>query len=188
MTSFEFFTVALSFVLGLGVTRLLLGGLGVFRARQRQKVHWIPIVWAVSIFLYQIQYWWAIFELKGLIETWTHGAFATLLSLAVLLFIAGALILPTSADQERESLFEYFDQNGRWALPALTAYMALAIWANWFLFGTSLLSGMQALIVVIGGLALVAFMSSNQRILGVSTVGNLFCSIYAYFALAPTEY
>ncbi len=68
MSAFEYFSVALSFVLGLGLTRLLLGALYVFRARERQRVHWIPILWAASIFLFQIQYWWAVFELRVLIE------------------------------------------------------------------------------------------------------------------------
>jgi hypothetical protein len=188
MTSFEFFSVALSFVLGLGVTRLLLGGLGVFRARRRQTVHWIPIVWAVSIFLFQIQFWWALFELNGLIEIWTHGVFATLLSAAILLFISGALILPALGDQQQESLFDNFHKDGRWALLALTAYSALSIWANWFLFETSPLSATGALVVVYGGLALASFMSSNQRVLGILTVGHLIAAIYAYFALAPATY
>jgi hypothetical protein len=188
MTSFEYFSIALSFVLGLGVTRLLLGGVGVFRARRRQRVHWIPIVWAVSIFLFQIQYWWAGFELKELIETWTHGAFATLLSLAVLLFIAGALILPASANEERKTLFEYFEQDGRWALLALAAYAALAMWANWFLFQTSPISQFGAIVWIYGLTALAAFLVTNRRILQILTIGFLIIAMWAYLFFAPAAY
>ena len=188
MTSFEYFSVALSFVLGLGVTRLLLGGISVFRARRRQRVNWIPIVWAVSIFLFQIQYWWAVFELKELIEVWTHGAFATLLSAAVLLFIAGALILPASANQERESLFEYFDQDGRWALLAIAAYAVLSMWANWFLFQMSPISKLGAIVWIYGLTAVAAFLATNRRILQILTVGFLLIAMWAYLALAPAAY
>jgi hypothetical protein len=188
MTSFEYFSVALSFVLGLGITRLLVGGLGVFRARRRQKVHWIPLVWATGIFILQIQFWWAIFELQDQIETWTHGVFGSLLSAAILLFIAGALVLPASADQERENLFDYFEQDGRWALLALMAYSVLSIWLNWFLFSTPLISVSSAWIVAFVGLELGAFLSSDRRILGSLTVAYLLLTTYAYFAFAPAQY
>ena len=188
MTSFEYFSVALSFVLGLGITRLLVGALGVFRARRRQKVHWIPIVWAASIFILQIQFWWAIFELYGQIETWTHGVFGTLLLGAVLLFIAGALVFPASADQERSSLFEYFKEDGRWALLALAAYTAQSLWMNWYLFNTSPISVPGAWIVVFGGGSVAAFLASNRRLLGVITAAYLLIAIYAYFTFAPAQY
>ncbi len=188
MTSFEYFSVALSFVLGLGVTRLLLGAVGVFRARRRQRVHWIPLVWAMSIFLFQIQYWWAGFELNALMENWTHGAFATLLSSAVLLFIAGALILPASADQERTTLFEYFEQDGRWALIAIAAYAALSIWANWLLFKTSPISKVGAIIWIIGLTALAAFLVTNRRVLQMLTIGFFLIAIWTYLFFAPAAY
>lgn len=188
MTSFEYFSVALSFVLGLGVTRLLLGGVSVFRARRRQQVHWIPIVWAVSIFLYQIQYWWAVFELKELIEVWTHGTFATLLSSAVMLFVAGALILPASANQERATLLEYFEQDGRWALLAVTAYAALAIWANWFLFQSPPISKVGAMVSICGLIALTAFLVTNRRILQILTIGFFIIAIWIYLSLSPAAY
>lgn len=188
MTSFEFFSVALSLVLGLGITRILLGGLGVFRARQRQNIHWIPVVWAVTVFVYQIQYWWAIFELKETLLTWTQGVFATLLSLSILLFVAGALVLPASADQERQNLYDYFDQSGRWALLAVTGYLLLSIWTNWFLFGTELLSAMNVTIAGVAGLTVLAFASANRRVLGVLTAGHLIWAVYGYLFLAPTEY
>ncbi len=188
MTSFEYFSVALSFVLGLGVTRLLLGGLGVFRARRRQRIHWIPIVWAVSIFLFQIQFWWGIYELNELVKTWTHGAFATLLLAAILLFVAGALILPVSANEERESLFEYFERDGRWALLAIACYAALSIWVNWYLFQVSPISKIAAIVWIFGLTALAAFLTKNRRILQTLTVGFLPITLWAYLALAPAAY
>lgn len=188
MTSFEFFSVALSLVLGLGITQVLLGLLGIFRARQQQKIHWIPLAWALSVFIYQIQYWWAIFELKEILLIWTQGAFVTLLLLAILLFIAGALVLPASVNQERQDLYDYFDQSGRWALLAVASYLLLSIWTNWFLFETRLLSVMHLIIAAIAGLTLVAFMSSSRRVLGVLTAGHLMWAIYGYLFLAPAEY
>ena len=104
------------------------------------------------------------------------------------MFIAGALILPASADNERENLFEYFDQDGRWALLAIAAYAALSMWANWFLFATSPLSGIGAFVIAFGLVALAAFFSSDRRILGALTVLFLIMSVVGYVVLAPSEY
>ena len=188
MTAFEFFSVALSLVLGLGLTRLLLGGRYVFLARRRQRAHWIPIAWAISIFIFQIQYWWAVFALQSSIETWTHGKFVSLLLAAILLFIAGALILPTSDDGERDDLLEYFEQDGRWALLAIAAYAALSMWVNWFLFDESPVSSVGMIVVVVGLTSLAAFMVRNRHIRGVLTAGFLIVAVWGFRVLAPAGY
>ena len=188
MTAFEYFSVALSFVLGLGVTRLLLGALRVFRARERQKPHWIPLVWALSVFVYQLQFWWAGFELNSALPVWTHQAFITLMLHALLLFVAGALILPSSQAQERSELMEYFGHDGRWALLALTAYAALSFWTNWALFGTSPISQVGSIVALFAVLSFLGFFVRNKRYLGVVTIVCLAHSLFAYVALAPAEY
>ena len=188
MSAFEYFSVALSFVLGLGLTRLLLGALYVFRARERQRVHWIPILWAASIFLFQIQYWWAVFELRVLIEVWTHGVFITLVALALLLFVAGALVLPASDDHAKDDLMEYFHEDGRWALLAMTAYAALSLWANWYLFGVSPMTWVGLMVIAFGLVSFTAFAASNRRVLSAFTVAFLALSVWAYLVLAPGAY
>ncbi len=188
MSAFEYFSVALSFVLGLGLTRLLLGALYVFRARGRQTVHWVPVVWAASIFLFQIQYWWAVFELNTLIEVWTHGVFATLLGMTLLLFVAGALILPASDDQAKDDLFEYFREDGRWALIALSAYGAASIWTNWYLFDTSPLTWFGAVVAAFVVLPIAGFFSSKGRFLSGLTIAFFLLIAWAYLALAPSAY
>ena len=70
MDSFRWIAVALSMILGLGVTRLLSAFVAVFRSRKHSKLDWIPLAWAGCIFLWQLQFWWAIIELPGLIRVW----------------------------------------------------------------------------------------------------------------------
>ncbi len=116
MSAFEYLSVALSFVLGFGVTRLLLGAVSVFKSRRTRTPHWIPLVWAAAIFVYQLQFWWALFELNETIPVWTHVAFVTAMAHALLLFVAGALALPVSDNGEPATLIDYFEQDGRCGL------------------------------------------------------------------------
>ncbi len=136
MTAFEFLSVALSFVLGLAVTLVLTSLLAAFRARHESRMDWLPFVWAGYVLVYQFQYWWAIFELSAL-PVWSVGTFGMLLVLAVILFLAGGLILPPASAAYPSDLREYFRADGRWGIVALASYSIVGIVGNVLLFGTS---------------------------------------------------
>lgn len=53
MSSFEFLSVALSFVLGLAVTLLLTSFLIAFRARRKTRLRWLPLTWAFYVLIMQ---------------------------------------------------------------------------------------------------------------------------------------
>jgi hypothetical protein len=59
MNNFPIVATVLSMILGLSVTRLLLGALTVFRIRRVAKPDWVALVWAVMLFTMQLQFWWA---------------------------------------------------------------------------------------------------------------------------------
>ena len=188
MTAFEYFSVAFSFVLGLGVTRLLLGFLQVFRMREQLRPHWIPLAWGTSIFIYQIQFWWAVFELNTALAQWTHSAFITLIRHTLLLFVAGALVLPVQVQSRHDRLIDYFDEDGRWSILALAAYAALSFWTNWSLFGTSPLSRIGVIVSSILVLALVGFFARARWLQGAVAIAFLVTAGVAYVALTPAQY
>jgi len=63
----------------------------------------------------QFDVWWEVYGLSSM-QSWTAGAFVLLLLLALLLFAAGGLILPTGLSDYPEDLDEYFQKDGRWPL------------------------------------------------------------------------
>ena len=105
--SFRWISVLLSMVLGLGITRLLSSAVAVFRSRGYARLEWVPIAWAASIFIWQIQYWWAVIELAGMHETWLLVEFLALLGLALLLFVTAALILPPPPNWRRATVLPH---------------------------------------------------------------------------------
>jgi hypothetical protein len=131
MDAFRWITVALSMILGLGVTRLLSAFIAIFRSRTHAQLDWVPLAWAACIFMWQLQFWWAIIELPNLMQTWTFTAFLTLVGLTLLLFIAAALVLPPHELREKENLADFFQRDGRWALIALSTYFILAFFVDW---------------------------------------------------------
>lgn len=188
MSAFEFISVALSFVLGLGIARLLTAAVNVFRRRDEIEIHWMPLVWAVSIFMFQIQFWWTIFDLSDSVEQWTLLRFVSLLGMAMLLFVAGALVLPASGTGRHSNLLRDFEHDGRWALIFLLAYFTASLWVNWYFWGETPFDAVGAIVIALI-VVLALFLSlSNHVARNVVTVLFLLLSIYACIALSPSAY
>ena len=144
MTAFEFLSVALSFVLGLAVTLVLTSLLAAFRARRETELDWLPFAWAGYVLAYQFQYWWAIFELSSRPQ-WSVGTFGLLLLLAVILFLAGGVVLPTGSARYPSSLSNHFQEDGKWGVVALAVYLLAAGVANVVLFESAVFTTERAL-------------------------------------------
>jgi hypothetical protein len=134
LSHFEFLTVGLSFVLGLAVTVLLTSLLAVFRARHSTRMSWLSLVWAFYILVLQFDVWWEAYGLATL-ENWSPASFSILLALALLLFAAGGLILPSASADYPQDLATYFDEDGRWAVGLVGLFALVGIVANVLLFG-----------------------------------------------------
>ena len=188
LNSFRWIWVAPSIILGLGITRLLSDGIIVFRSRSRAKLDRIPLVWAGCIFVWQVQYLWAVIELPNLSGTWTLIDFLLLLGLSLELFIAAALVLPDSQLKEGESLADSFRHDGRWALLALSGWGCNAIIVNWVLFKLSPLSYEGGLLTAVVVLPAVYLATPSRRAREVITVANLALTIWAAWEFSPKSY
>ncbi len=162
MSPFEFLSVALSFVIGLGVTYLLTSVLSLFRERRRCRPDWLPLVWAFYVFAWQAQFWWALFELSAL-ETWTLPTFLALLLYSVLLFAAGGLVIPHDVSGQQDGLRAYFERDGKWGVVVLSAYFLVAPLFNATLFGTPASDPLNLSILGLGLLGAVLLFLKRRR-------------------------
>jgi hypothetical protein len=118
-SEFQWLAVVFGMLTGLGVTRLLSNIAAALRSRAVAKIDWLPMVWAASIFLSQLDYWWTLHDLKNAVQEWTYPEFLKLLIAPLLLFFAAALILPTNELKIDETHRQIFDSHGHWALLAI---------------------------------------------------------------------
>jgi len=186
--SFRWIAVALSMTLGLGITRLLASFVAVFRSRGHSRLDWIPLVWAFCIFIFQLQFWWAIIELPSLVQIWTLGAFLALVGLTLLLFISAALILPDNKLEKNETLQASFQADGRWALISLSAYFGLALLVDWVLWDITPATegGISLLPLII--LPLVFLWCPSRRSQAIVTVAYLLLGLWSSWAMSPAYY
>lgn len=169
MTHFEFLSVALSFVLGLAVTVLLTSLLTAFRARRKTRMSWLPVTWAAYVLVMQFDTWWEVYGLVSM-ESWTAGAFALLLLLVLELFAAGALVLPTGLGDYPEDLDEYFQEDGRWAVAVVAAYMVTAIFVNAALFDIGIFEPMNIWNMVGVAITVIVIGAKRRAIQGAATI------------------
>jgi hypothetical protein len=187
LTSFEFLTVALSFVLGLATTVLLTSALAVFRARKSTRISWVPLAWAGYVLLIQFIIWWELYGLVEL-EQWTIGSFAFLLLITLLLFAAGGLVLPSCGEDYPADLHEYFQEDGRWAVALIAALFVVGSVANVVLFEMSTFSAINLFnalgILLLGASAAVG----DRRIQGATTLlFGLWLAAY-FWVFVPKAY
>src|SRR5262245_49109869 len=188
LDSFRWLTVAFSMILGLGVAKLLTNAVGVFTSRTRVRIDWVPLAWAASIFVMQLQFWWAIIELSQRAAPWMLGEFLLLLSLPLLLFVAAALVLPSEESPEDKRLMDWFDRDGRWALPVISAYFLTAILANWVLFNDPPASVQDMEEIVLALLPVAYLLTTPRRWRTLITIAFLALNLWVSWELSPKSY
>ncbi|WP_313606748.1 hypothetical protein [Rhizobium sp.] len=138
--TFPILATVISMVLGLSVTRLLTGLVTVFRIRRRSPLDWVPLAWSAVLFMMQLQYWWAINQLATLRQMFQFGEFIFLVLMTLMLFLTAALLLPSRSEDETDGLRVYFEQDGRYSLLSLSAFLLFGFIVNVFGFQSSVAS------------------------------------------------
>lgn len=131
MSDFELITITFSFILGLGIAQILGAASLAVRNRGRRPLHWLPLAFAASIFLFHIQYWFVLFDYDAhVIDSWSWATYGPFLALAVVLFLSGGIVLPHAGTEAGASLSEDFDASGKLSLLFLVAYILAWVPAN----------------------------------------------------------
>ena len=61
MTVFEYLSVLMSVIFGLGITHLLAGISKVIHHRDTMRIYWVHIAWAFNLLVYILAIWWGMF-------------------------------------------------------------------------------------------------------------------------------
>jgi hypothetical protein len=126
MTSFEFFTVLLSFVVSIGVAGMLAAVARLIQEHSRVRFSLAWALWAMAIFNIQVLYW---------LRSWTYHEQFTLrietslppLVLAILAFVCCGLATPGISDAGAIDLRDFHAKQGRKYQVAYAAFMLVAI-------------------------------------------------------------
>lgn len=115
--------ILLGMVVGLGLTHLIRHFARIIDRPVRERAYWVHLVWAVSMFVYLLHFWWWEFRLAGTVH-WTFMLYLYVALYALLLYLLCAIIFPDSL--EGYSGYEdYFYSRRKWFFGLLAlAYVA----------------------------------------------------------------
>jgi hypothetical protein len=117
--------IVMGMVVGLGITRLLMGYAGLIQHPARAKLSLIHLLWSFSVLVELVLFWWWEFELYG-VQTWNFGLFAFLIGYAVTLFLLAALLFPDKLD-DYDGYEDFFLKRRHWFFSILAVTFLLDV-------------------------------------------------------------
>ena len=117
MDQFEYVMVLVSIIIGLGITRILVGVGGIIdrqsRNNDRLELSLAHASWLGYCFLWLVLFWWWEFRFSIRVSDWTLGLYLFLICYAVTLFLIQAVLVPRTWDGVT-SLKDYFLERRLW--------------------------------------------------------------------------
>jgi hypothetical protein len=123
--AFEYLSVLISIVLGLGITHLLMGFGRWLEQRGRFRPFGPSLAWAAFVLLVHVQTWWTMFGYRGYTE-WNFLQFTVVLLQPVVLFLLAMIVFP-SGDSPRRDLKENFLHQRPWFFGLLIVLLLVSV-------------------------------------------------------------
>ncbi len=126
ISAFEYVTVFISIILGLGVTQILTGIADLVHQNERVKIYWPHLVWVLIVLILQVQEWYITFE-RRTFGPWRLPIFLFVLLYPTVLFILARLLFPFSYGEETIDLRKFYYENYRriFLFGAILAFLSL---------------------------------------------------------------
>lgn len=109
--AFVHMRIVLGMVVGLGLTHLLRQAARIIEHPGRKRVYWVHLLWAASMFLYLLSFWWWEYRLI-LVTRWTFNLYLFITLYALLLYLLCTLVLPENIDEYRDWRDYFYARRG----------------------------------------------------------------------------
>lgn len=166
--------MVLSMVVSLGIAKLLSGVARFVQHPGRQPAYWVHVVWALSLLLAMMHFWWWEFSLQR-VGVWRFEAFFFLIAYAALYYLLCAVLFPDDL-AEYSGYRAYFYSRRPWFFGLLAAVFVADLVDTW-LKGSDYVAAQGAAAPLRTAayvlLCIVAACVSNARFHAVFAVANL---------------
>ncbi|TWI00978.1 hypothetical protein IP90_02600 [Luteimonas cucumeris] len=187
---FQHVMVLISIIIGLAITHLLSGVVdAVDRANDEDEPEIfsaLGALWAVTVFLWMVNFWWFQFRLLSLVDSWTLWRYLFIILYSVALYILAVILVPRDWNAIRRYP-EYFMRNRRWFFVALLLAGIADVADAWLKGGWAYVAGMGAFnnIVALATIPVVAIGIVSKK---VRTQTILAAIYFVLFLIAVFEY
>jgi len=128
VSEFEFISVLMSMVVGLGIAQLLRGVAQAVHERKQAPIDSVHMVWTAGIFLNLVLNWWVLFSWRDH-EVWSFTLFLSLTIWVVAMYLPVVFLYPPNKPTH-ESWTVVYDKNRQWFLGAFALFAAADAWVT----------------------------------------------------------
>lgn len=183
MQPFEYLSVLVSIVLGLGITQILQGFASWLGQRDKFRAYFPAVLWAVALLVVHVQTWWSMFGLRQA-DDWTFLQFSLVLAQPAILYMLSTLVL--SGAHGDADMRKNFLHHRRWFFGFFLGLIIVSLLKDFVRMGR--LPGPEnlafhAMLFLIGGVGLAGARDALQRAVAVAA----FAAVLAYVALLFSE-
>lgn len=183
MDAFEYLSVLISIILGLGITQLLLGFARWLEQRSSFRAYGPALAWAGLLLLIHVQTWWSMYGLRHFVH-WNFLQFAVVLLQPVVLFLLASVVFPGSSALQPDLRSNFLHQR-HWFFGLFLALLVVSLLRDLVRTGSlprPLNVGFHVILFVIGGLGLAVRKDVAHRILAYSAVFSFVVYIVVLFS------
>lgn len=112
ISAFEYVTVLISIVLGLGITQILTGVADLIHQSKRVRVYWPLMIWVLLVLVMHVQEWWVTYQLKNY-QPWRLPVFLFMMLYPINLFVLARLLTPVGLQEGTIDLKVFYEENYR---------------------------------------------------------------------------
>lgn len=161
LSPFEYVTVLISIILGLGITQIVTGIADIIHSWERIKLYWPHILWIILVFFLHIQEWWAIYDLRHY-DSWQLPTFLFISLYPINLFILARILFPISSTDSEVNYKEFYYASFPKFFLGIIILSVLAMLDNLFISDLGV-EGILLPMVILIGLGVVAMKQYRQE-------------------------
>ena len=159
ISPFEYITVLISIILGMGITQILTGVASLVNRWERVKLYWPHTALIILVFIIHIQEWWAFYEMRHY-KVWHLATFLFVILYPVSLYLLARILFPLSLKDAIIDLKTFYYSNYKRMFLMIIILDVLAIIDNIFISGYSIADQVVQLCVMI---LLIVFVVRGSR-------------------------
>lgn len=107
MDTFEYVTVLISIIVGIGITHLLMGLGRLLGSTGTRKSYWLHTYWMINVLFYLISFWWFTYKLRDQ-ENWDFAHYLFLIIYASVVCLLSAVLFPVDLPEKFDFKTHYF--------------------------------------------------------------------------------
>lgn len=132
MSPFEFVTVLISIILGLGITQILIGLSELIRRGKGITFHWPYAIWILLVFVMHVREWWRTYALKS-IDQWYLLYFLFAALYPIILFVLANLLFPQNWPRKHFDMPRFYRKNWRLLFKVVLLLAVVSVLQNTFM-------------------------------------------------------